>query len=165
MQAGLKTVSFVVIVVEVKFICYPTGLRNWHQQFIFRRERVIFTNSLSASASCWKLFQTFLGQNGSENIVSVTNKACKPRKALRFHHRSKLSWTWIGRMTAVKVQHVRKLSIYSERSESRENAPLIPPLALAWLFATPPNRELARRLVEVWCSRFWRNFQHLFWRR
>ena len=66
-------------------------------------ENALFSRIPYASGSCWKLFQTFLGQNGSENIVSVTNKAWKPRKALRFLDRSKLSREWIARKAAVKV--------------------------------------------------------------
>ena len=106
--------------------------------YLGENARVIFLNSLSASGFYWKLFQTFLGQNGSENIVSVTNKACKTQKASRFHNRTKLSWEWIARKTAVEVQ------------PARERARLSPcPSHSCDISRLAQNRELSRRLVEI----------------
>ena len=103
-------------------------------------------NSLSASGSCWKLFQTFLGQNGSENIVSVTSKACKPQKR---------QGSTIERNCLENEQRARQLLKFNllERERASHPAPRTR-VSLRVLLSRdfsrfPQNRNLVRRLVEV----------------
>ena len=93
-----------------------------------------------------ELFQTFLGQNGSENIVSVTNKACKPQKR---------QGSTIERNCHENEQRARQLLKFNllERERASHPAPRTR-VSLRVLLSRdfsrlPQNRELPCRLVEV----------------